>query len=155
MQSRAGFTLIELMVVAAILGIIGATAVPLYRTYQQRAYGSQAALMVRQLLDAEIMHFLEHDKFFPTPNYSGDNPIFIPSGASSNDPVTKDIFSALNVTIPVSHVLDYHLVADNTSGAELFTVTVQANFPLFKGQTGGGTIIGSVSKDGGITVIVP
>jgi prepilin-type N-terminal cleavage/methylation domain-containing protein len=64
---RTDFTVIELMVVIAILGILGATAVPYYRTFQQRACGSEACMMLKQVLDAEIMYFLEHEEFFSEP----------------------------------------------------------------------------------------
>ena len=65
MQRKDGFTLIELMVGLAIIGILFASAIPLYQTWQQRAYGSEAAIMVKQILDAEIIYYLENDVFYP------------------------------------------------------------------------------------------
>ena len=155
MRARGGFTLLELLAVVGIIGILGATAMPLYRTYQQRAYGSEAAIMAKRIIDGQIAYFLEHDQFFPEPSYGGDNPIFISSNTSANDPAIADIYNALNITITVGHFLDYHLAAINTPGDESFTVTIMASFPLFQGQQAPGTLIGSVNKDGEITMIVP
>jgi Tfp pilus assembly major pilin PilA len=53
------------MVLIALLGILGATALPCYRMIQRRSCGSEATMMIKQVLDAEIICFLEHDKFFP------------------------------------------------------------------------------------------
>jgi len=128
-RRHAGFTLIELMVVIAILGIMSATAIPLYHTYQQRAYGSEAAVMVKRILDGQIMYFLEHDKFFPEDGSS----ISIYDDDPPNKQEILDIKNALNILIPVGHFLDYQIQTFPATGDGWCLVTVSANFPLFKG----------------------
>jgi prepilin-type N-terminal cleavage/methylation domain-containing protein len=147
MGRRKGFTLIELLVVFAIVGILSLTAMPLYHTYQQRAYGSEAALMLKRILDAQVMYFLEHNAFYP----EDGSTIEIYHNDSPSKPEITAIRQNLNILIPVGHFLDYYLSADNTSGNEIFNLTISADFTLFK--DGRKAINGTLYKDGSIVIL--
>jgi type IV pilus assembly protein PilA len=72
---RRGFTLVELMIAVAIIGVMSATAIPAYMNYIRRSKTSEAAMNVRKLFDSALTYFLsEHadangvivNKMFPT-----------------------------------------------------------------------------------------
>jgi type II secretory pathway pseudopilin PulG len=137
------------MAVLAIIGIMSATAMPLYRTFQQRTYGREALIMAKQLLDAEIIYFLEKNKFYPN-----DATYTIrPSGEEDPEGAGQNIEKYLKVSIPVGHHLRYEVTGVNAPGSEFFTVTISADFPLFK--TGVRTFTAILDKDGNMTYVVP
>lgn len=54
LKSTAGFTLVELMVVVAIIGILSAIAVPNFKKYQAKSKQSEAKIQLAAVYSAEV-----------------------------------------------------------------------------------------------------
>ncbi|HFC7108284.1 TPA: pilin [Neisseria meningitidis] len=60
---QKGFTLIELMIVIAIVGILAAVALPAYQDYTARAQVSEAILLVEGQKSAVTEYYLNHGEW--------------------------------------------------------------------------------------------
>jgi len=150
MKKQAGFTLVELMVVIAIMGILAATAVGFVAKYRQRTVGSEATVMMKQLLEAQIIYFLGHDEFFPS-NADSDEILVWHNGADPSAANQQRALNALNVSIPVGHSLHFRIYRDalDPAGSPATVEIISAgNFDLFPGVRGFSQTVDKTGKIG-------
>lgn len=62
-KNESGFTLIELMIVVAIIGILAAIAIPQFSAYRQRAFNSAAVSDVVNIQKSEAAFFTDWQVF--------------------------------------------------------------------------------------------
>jgi type IV pilus assembly protein PilA len=60
---KTGFTLIELMIVVAVIGILAAIAIPNYMKYQAKAKQSEAKINMKGVFTVEMTYFTENNKY--------------------------------------------------------------------------------------------
>jgi len=63
MHDHKGFTLIELMIVVAIIGILAAVAIPNFLKYQAKSKQSEARVLLSGLYTSEIAYFAEQNSY--------------------------------------------------------------------------------------------
>jgi len=62
---KGGFTLIELMIVVAIIGILASIAIPVFIKYQYRSRSAEASMLLRAIVSSEFSYFAHHDVYEP------------------------------------------------------------------------------------------
>ena len=75
MNRGAGFTLVEMMVVVAIIGLLVALAVPAYERYQKNALQQEAKVNLSQIYTVEMDFLAQNSSFSACLNSIGFKPV--------------------------------------------------------------------------------
>jgi len=68
---KKGFTLIEMMIVVAIIAVLAGVAVPQYGKYIKKSETVEGVTLMRQILDAEVLYHTTNNAYLPLNTQTG------------------------------------------------------------------------------------
>jgi type IV pilus assembly protein PilA len=110
MKKDEGFTLIELMIVIAIIGILAAIAIPQFSAYRMRSYNSAAESDLRNAATAQEAYYVDHQTYVAAPqtNLIGQ---------------TYGLYTSQNVAMDgAADATHYTMTAFHSSGNKTYTL---------------------------------
>ena len=106
-KDEKGFTLIELMIVIAIIGILAAIAIPQFSAYRARAFNGAAMSDLRNAATAQEAYFVDNQTYGTHTNLGSDL-----------------IKTSENVTLTANgNATGYTITASHSSGNKTYTLT--------------------------------
>ena len=111
MKEQKGFTLIELMIVIAIIGILAAIAIPQFSAYRKRSFNSAATSDLRNAATAQEAYFVDEQAYC--------------SAAGTLTGATYGLYLSEGVTFTITAATTsgYTMTASHAKGDKTFTLS--------------------------------
>jgi len=107
MKNQKGFTLIELMIVIAIIGILAAIAIPQFSAYRKRSYHASSQSDLRNAATAQEAFFVDNSRYCQTET--------ILVGATYGLYTSARVVFSINSADSISYVMEAYHPAGNNS----------------------------------------
>jgi type IV pilus assembly protein PilA len=113
MKKNEGFTLIELMIVIAIIGILAAIAIPQFSAYRVRSFNAAANADLRNAATAQEAYYVDESSYTSTlANLTGEYGLFITDGVNFG-----------TITLIPGPPEQYNMTARHTRGDRTYSIT--------------------------------
>jgi type IV pilus assembly protein PilA len=122
LRSRKGFTLVELMIVVAIIGILAAIAIPNFLNFRLKAKSSEAKSNLGAIRSTEVAYFAENSHYITGETYNPDHTTLANHGDKKTW-TSGTRFSIIGFSPEGQVYFDYQL---EPTGASTDTVTFTA-----------------------------
>lgn len=157
----SGFSLVELMIVVAIIGLLSAIAIPNFQKFQARSRTTEAKLQLAGIYTAEASFFGTYTMYHSCLNYMGYDPRefkntrfyavgFTVAASIHTDPYNSAIASDISTadcpqTLPAADGVTYFVagngVGGNIAGSDHIPATALADQRTFTYTAGAGGVI--------------
>ncbi len=126
-RSRRGFTLVELMIVVAIIGILAAIAIPNFLNFRMKAKTSEAKSNLGAIRSTEVAYYAEYSGFIVNQAWTPDHAGYAPGVDAKKPWVTSTRFSIIGFAPEGAVYFDYQLEALSGDSSSMFTAAARGD----------------------------